>query len=151
MTQRALAISLKIPDNAAYTALTTLQRLGVAVARVERSDVWVVDDDGDAASFLTRVERNETIFNPNKHRAAELGIAQPRPGEVWIEEIGAHDEVREHMGGKAIPGIRHPRRYVGWRLIAADGAPASAGIVRDAAQRLLCNPAIEIAHYEGTR
>ena len=35
---RAIAITLKIPDNAAYTALTALQRLGIDCAVVERSE-----------------------------------------------------------------------------------------------------------------
>ncbi len=32
-----IAITLKIPDNEAYTALRALQRLGIDVARVQRS------------------------------------------------------------------------------------------------------------------
>ena len=39
MSRRAVAINLKIPDNAAYTALVTLRRLGVDVDRVERSEM----------------------------------------------------------------------------------------------------------------
>ena len=146
MTQRAVAITLKIPDNAAYTALTTLQRLGLPVARVERSEIWVVEDSGGAEDFAARMERNETIFNGNKHRLTVLDAAAPRAGETWIEEIGAHDEVREHLGGKAIPGIAKPRRYTGWRLLGNDGRPADADLLREAAARLLCNPAIEKAH-----
>ena len=36
--RRTVAISLKIPDNTAYTTLMTLQRLKVDVARVERNE-----------------------------------------------------------------------------------------------------------------
>ncbi len=133
MTQRAFAITLKIPDNAAYTTLTTLQRLGLPVARVERSEIWVVEDGGGAEDFAARMERNETIFNGNKHRLTVLEAASPRAGETWIEEIGAHDRARE-------------RRYVGWRLLGNDGRPADADLLREAAARLLCNPAIEKAH-----
>ena len=133
MTQRAFAITLKIPDNAAYTTLTTLQRLGLPVARVERSEIWVVDDPGDSADFASRMERNETIFNPNKHRLTVLEAVAPRAGETWIEEIGAHRPDR-------------PRRYVGWRLLDASGKTADATLLREAAERLLCNPAIEKAH-----
>ena len=43
--KRTIAISLKIPDNTAYTALVALRRLGVAVERVERSEIWFFDDD----------------------------------------------------------------------------------------------------------
>ncbi len=134
MTQRMCAITLKIPDNAAYTTLTTLQRLGLPVARVERSEIWVVDDAGDADDFAARMERNETLFNPNKHRLAVLDANAPRAGEMWIEETGAH-----------APHGR--RRYVGWRLLDRDGKPADRALLREAAERLLCNPAIEKAHY----
>lgn len=149
--KRSVAISLKIPDNAAYTTLTTLQRLRLDVARVERSEVWVVEDQGNPADFLARMESNESIFNPNKHRITDLGIDEPRPGEVWIAEHGAHDETREHLGGKRIPGIAHARRYVGWRLLDKAGTPVDASVVRTAAESLLCNPAIETALYEGSK
>lgn len=149
--KRTVAISLKIPDNAAYTTLTTLQRLNVGVAHVERSEVWVVEDEGSADDFIERMESNETIFNPNKHRLSDLGIDEPRPGEVWISEHVAHDETREHLGGKKIAGVSRPRRYVGWRLMNPDGTPVDPAVVRTAAERLLCNPAIETALYEGTR
>ncbi|MBV8638700.1 MAG: hypothetical protein JO322_11520 [Candidatus Eremiobacteraeota bacterium] len=147
--KRTVAISLKIPDNAAYTTLTTLQRLQLDVAHVERSEVWVVEDDGSPDDFIARMESNETIFNPNKHRLVDLGVDEPRPGEVWIAEHGAHNEMREHLGGKKIPGVSQPRRFVGWRLLNRDGAPVDAPVVRTAAERLLCNPAIEMALYEG--
>lgn len=147
MIERVAAISLKIPDNEAYTALTALKRLGVDVARLERSEIWRVDDTGDDESFLRRMESNETIFNANKHRLAVLDRAAPRPGEIWIEEIGAHDEIREHLGGKTIAGIIRARRYVGWRLSDVAGNPASRDILESAATRLLCNPAIEKARY----
>lgn len=145
MSERIAAISLKIPDNTAYTTLTALRRLGVDVAKLERSEIWVVEDGGDASTFASRIESNETIFNPNKHRLAVLDDAKPREGEAWVETIGRHDEVREHLGGKPIDGISNARRYVGWRLFGADGAPAQTGAVKAAVERLLCNPAIEKA------
>lgn len=147
MSERAAAISLKIPDNEAYTALTALRRLGVDVARVERSEVWRVDDHGDDSDFAERMEHNETIFNPNKHRLTVLDTVAPRPGETWVEEIGGHDEVREHLGGKTIAGIKNARRYVGWRLFDQDGNPVHRDVLAAATQRLLCNPAIEKATF----
>ncbi len=147
MNQTAAAIGLRIPDNAAYTALVTLQRLGVEVARLERSEVWRFDDDGDPATLAARVEANETIFNPNKHRLVLLERPAPREGEAWIAELDAHDEVRRHLGGKGIEGVVAARRYVGWRLFDRSGAPARHEIVATAVERLLCNPAIERAFY----
>ncbi|HTX58586.1 MAG TPA: hypothetical protein VMH02_02835 [Verrucomicrobiae bacterium] len=153
MSERAIAIRLKIPDNEAYTALVALQRLGVEAERLERSEIWIVEDAGDPSSLASRVEANESVFNPNKHRLEVLASPQPRAGEVWIEELGAHDEVREHLGGKAIDGIARARRCVGWRLLDRYGEPVSRGTVADAADLLLCNPAIEVARLgpEGSR
>ena len=41
-----VAIGLKIPDNTAFTAAVALRRLGIAVERVERSEIWFFEDQG---------------------------------------------------------------------------------------------------------
>jgi phosphoribosylformylglycinamidine (FGAM) synthase PurS component len=138
---RTVSIELKIPDNEAYTALTALRRLGVDVARLERAQIWQFEDGGDAADFAARVERNESLFNPNKHELQVLESAAPREGEVWIEELGAQRiAVR-------VPGVESARRYVCWRLFTRPHVAAPSGCVREAAEKLLCNPAIERAIY----
>jgi phosphoribosylformylglycinamidine (FGAM) synthase PurS component len=130
---RAVAVSLKIPDNAAYTALVALRRLGVAAERVERSDIWTFEDDDAAAESLeARVEADETIFNPNKHRLTLLDQPAPRAGEVWIRRREAT--------------ARGPAA-VAWRLFDARGVPAGRELLAAAVERLLCNPAIETAVY----
>jgi hypothetical protein len=126
--KRAVAIGLKIPDNEAYTALVTLQRLGVAVGRVERNVILRVDDEGDAAVLAARVKSDEAAFNPNKHRLAVLEANAPREGEVWVESLDG-------------------KRCTAWRLIDAKGAPVSRDVLGSAIERLLCNPAIERATY----
>lgn len=139
MSRRTVAIKLKIPDNAAYTALTALRRLGVDVARLERAEIWQFDDSGNANDLAQRVERNETLFNPNKHELQVLEGDGPRAGEAWIEELQAGEvPVR-------IAGITTARRYVGWRLFSAGHMPAESATVRNAVEQLLCNPAIERA------
>ncbi len=125
---RAVAISLKIPDNTAYTALVTLRRLCVDVARLERSEVYFYESD-DAAALAARVRADETIFNPNKHRLAVLDETRPRAGEVWIEPLAAHE--------------RHA--VTAWRLFDESGAPAGRAVLDAAIERLLCNPAIDRA------
>jgi phosphoribosylformylglycinamidine (FGAM) synthase PurS component len=142
MTTRTVAIKLKIPDNEAYTALTALRRLGVNIARLERAEIWRLEDTGDASDFANRVERNETLFNPNKHELQVLDAERPRDGEVWIEQLDAKD------AAVRIAGIARARRYVGWRLFSEGHTPADASEVRSAADRLLCNPAIERAITE---
>lgn len=145
--ERVVAIGLRIPDNTAYTALVTLRRLGVEVAGVERNEIWHLGDEGVPATLAQRVESNETIYNPNKHRLVLLERAQPRAGEAWIETLGSHDEIREHLGGKGIDGVTSGRRYVGWRLFDTKGNPVTRDVVGAAVERLLCNPAIEKAIY----
>jgi hypothetical protein len=151
MSERAIAIRLKIPDNEAYTALTALRSLGVAVDRLERSEIWCVDDAGDPATLALRVETNEAVFNPNKHRLSVLEASAPRPGEAWIYELpaagGEGAAAHATLGGKSIPGVSRARRYVGWRLLDAKGAPVPRDVVESAVERLLCNPAIEKALY----
>lgn len=125
---RAVAISLKIPDNTAYTALVALRRLGVDVERVERSEIRFFGEERNSESLRRRIETDETIFNPNKHRIRLLDEPVPGAGEVWIESLSLPDA-----------GI------VAWRLITANGSPAEPAVLDAAVERLLCNPAIERA------
>ena len=127
---RAVAIALKIPDNAAYTTLVTLRRLGVDVGRVERAQIVRFEEDVDTAELLAAVERDESLYNPNKHRVIALERDVPRQGEVWIVQ----DD---------------PARPIGWRLFSASGEPVSASTLAQAAQSLLCNPAVERALFPG--
>jgi phosphoribosylformylglycinamidine (FGAM) synthase PurS component len=135
---RAVAIGLKIPDNTAYTALVALRRLGVAVEGVERKEIFFFDDEGDVTALVRRVKADETIFNPNKHRLEVLAQAAPGPGELWVEPLAPSlDSARDDKRRRAAA--------VAWRLTGARGLPASSQMLGAAAQRLLCNPAIERA------
>ena len=147
MTSRTLAIRLKIPDNEAYTALTALRRLGIDVARLERAEIWTLDDAGSDGDFVERVEHNETLFNPNKHELHVLDQAKPREGEAWIETLRETEDGTDDLAriGRPIVNVSSGRRFVGWRLFTDAHAPADAAIVRAAVERLLCNPAIERA------
>jgi hypothetical protein len=127
--KRAVAITLKIPDNTAYTAAVALRNLGLPVERVERSEIWFFDDAGDAKALLSRIEADATIFNPNKHRAMVLEHASPGEGELWIEPLDAR------QGAAAIA----------WRLFVSGQRRADRRLLGAAADGLLCNPAIERA------
>lgn len=133
--RRAVSISLKIPDNTAYTALVALRRLHVAVDRVERSEIYFFDDGGDVEALKRRIESDERIFNPNKHRLAVLDSTKPGAGELWIEPLEP----------------RHPStplRVTAWRLFDAQNRPAANEVLEMAAERLLCNRAIDRAIME---
>ena len=126
--RRTVAISLKIPDNTAYTALVALRRLGVAVERVERSELYFFDGVHDTDALAERVVADETIFNPNKHRLRVRDGDGPERGEVWIEPL---------VTAKAGPAA------IAWRLLDDRGAPVARGALAAAVERLLCNPAID--------
>ena len=132
MNERAYAVELKIPDNEAYTAMRALQRLGVAVARVQRADILVFEREESDEALSALIERDERLFNPNKHRLERLPGAHPRDGEVWVEMLDA-------------PRSAPMRRLVGWRLFDHDGKPLGGADLDAACTRLLCNPAIERA------
>ena len=136
MSEKVVAIGLKIPDNSAYTAMVTLRRLGIEVARVERNDILRFENEQETAELRAHIERDEAVFNPNKHRISVLTSPKPRPGEVWIETIG--DET-------IVAGMP-ARRYVGWRLFSGD-SHAPRAVLDAAVESLLCNPAIERAIY----
>lgn len=139
---RTVAVTLKIPDNEAFTALSALQRLGVDVARVERAEIWQMHDEGGGDDFRARVERNESLFNPNKHQLHILEHPGPRSGEAWVERLDAADiSVR-------VARVARARRYVAWRLFAKGAVPAAPQTVLRALEQLLCNPAIERAITE---
>lgn len=144
---RAVAIRLKIPDNEAYTALSTLRRLGVSLAALERADVWVFDDAGSEGDFTARVEANELLFNPNKHELRLLEDAQPRTGEAWIEPLPEdRGTVNDVTGlGRPLEQIAYGKRFVAWRLFTRAGVPADSVTLAQAVEKLLCNPAIEKA------
>jgi hypothetical protein len=137
------AVSLTIPDNEAFTALETLDRLGIPVARVVRADIWLFDADDTAGDLASTIGSIETIHNPNKHRLAERESDQPLPGEVWI---APRDEAPvSSVAGRAIPGVRAIRRRTAWRLLDGSGRDVAAATLDRAVETFLCNPAFQVA------
>ena len=147
---RTFAVTLTIPDNEAFTAYETLSRLGIAVARVVRADIWLFDVDttaGDLAAsagvLAATIASIETIHNPNKHRLAERGSDQPAPGEVWV---APRDEAKAtSVAGRSIPGVRAIRRRTAWRLVDDEGADVPSTELVRAIESFLCNPAFQVA------
>ncbi len=124
---RTFAVSLTIPDNEAFTALETLGRLGIPVARVVRADIWLFDADEGAGDLPRTIASIETIHNPNKHRLAERESDRPAPGEVWI---ASRDEAPARLvAGRSIPGVRAIRRRTAWRLLDDSGRDVAARVV----------------------
>ena len=143
-------IALTIPDNEAETAAATLRRLGVAVERLERADLYVMEADSgtDPAALGDSLRHIETLFNPNKHLLRSRAAA-PEAGEVWIHERAHGPEEPEEgavrVAGRALPGVVSIERFTLWRLRDAAGSPAADETVMRATETLLCNPAFQMA------
>ena len=140
---RTFAVSLTIPDNEAFTALETLGRLGIPVARVVRADIWVFDADSSAGDLASTIASIETIHNPNKHRLAERASDRPASGEVWI---AVRDEApARSVAGRAVPGVHAIRRRTAWRLLDDSGRDVAPAALDQAVETFLCNPAFQVA------
>ncbi|MBV8152522.1 MAG: hypothetical protein JOY59_13260 [Candidatus Eremiobacteraeota bacterium] len=151
MIERAFGVSLTIPDNEAYTALVTLQRLGIACSEAMRADVYVfgVDDEAAADALERLLPTIATIFNPNKHRLRALRAPRPQAGEVWISAAEAGPPADKlTVGGVLLPRARTVWRATSWRLRDAQGADVAPALLRRAVETLLCNPAFQRALYE---
>jgi len=146
---RCVEVALTIPDNEARTALTTLQRLGVAISALERADLYRCDVAADAAAGLVETLGGiETICNPNKHAIRSRDAARPAVGEVWIDDIAAENAraaLPVRIAGRVIAGLRSFERFTVWRLATAPGVAAEAAVVAAAADMLLCNSAFQKA------
>jgi hypothetical protein len=142
--ERAYVVTLTIPDNEAFTALTTLNRMGLPVAAAVRSDVWVATvERPHIAALDATIGTIETIYNPNKHRLEVRDDAHPRPGEVWIT---ARDETPAiTVAGRTVDGVRGIVRRTAWRLLDEQGADVPAGVLDRATESFLCNPAFQKA------
>jgi hypothetical protein len=143
-----IEIALTIPDNEAYTAKTTLRRLGVDVGDVLRGDLWRFEtEDAHESELLDRVRTLETIYNPNKHALRVRTSEIREPGEVWIDDPGYRAIEGPRFGmriaGRKVLGVSRVDRYTSWRLFADDGSPASRDLVEQAVEKLLCHPAFQ--------
>jgi len=142
--ERVYVVSLTIPDNEAFTALTTLARMGLDVDRVVRADVWLLGlDPASVASVDALVPTLEGIFNPNKHRLEIRSDACPRAGEVWV--MARDERPAFTIGGRSVEGVRSVHRCTAWRLLDADGADVPLATLDRATAMFLCNPAFQEA------
>jgi hypothetical protein len=142
--ERAYVVTLTIPDNEAFTALTTLARMGLAVDTAVRSDIWIASVEAEYAAALDgTITTIETVYNPNKHRLEVREDARPRSGEVWIT---AHDETPAiTIAGRTVDGVRGIVRRTSWRLLDQHGADVPASVLDRATETFLCNPAFQKA------
>jgi phosphoribosylformylglycinamidine (FGAM) synthase PurS component len=150
--KRAYEVRLTIPDNAAFTALAALQRLGFGCDELVRAEVFLFEVDEHAVEALDRaVDTIETIFNPNKH-VLRIREAAPEAGELWVAGLapqGASRADAKHLSmesiriaGRTLNGVRSVERVISWRLKRA-GAAVEAETAESAAAALLANSAYQ--------
>ena len=132
----ALAVVIRptIPDNEGRTAFSTLRRLGVQIAGLDRAVVLLLDGALDPATALAAVRSDESIFNANTQALSAAIIDAPAAGDVWITP-----DIPDLV---TIDGLGEARRLTAWTLRTTSG-PADADTVRLALERLLCNPAVQ--------
>jgi hypothetical protein len=151
---RTFEVALTIPDNAAYTALVALRRLGFDCDSLERADIYVFDLHESAVSALEReLQSLETIYNPNKH-ILRARPGAPQPGELWVGDIGGQGAnlpggkepsmTTLRIAGRTLEGVHALARFTAWRLT-SQGAPVSPAIAASAGEALLCNQAYQQA------
>ena len=142
--ERSYVVSLTIPDNEAYTARTTLARMGLPVSHAVRADVWVVTLDPErAAAIDALIPSVEGMFNPNKHRLEIRPGGEPCTGEVWVMPRDETPAIT--IGGRVVDGVVGVRRRTAWRLLDADGGDVPATVLERATEMFLCNPAFQRA------
>jgi phosphoribosylformylglycinamidine (FGAM) synthase PurS component len=142
------AIELIIPDNTAFTVLTSLRRLGYTnLTKVERSEHIILSVESDAAPehVLAQLSRAEVLFNPNKHRLSyavpkEPEAAAPPQFEAIIRDKDENNDrlVALLSGTFGMASLRGLSRAVGWRLH-DEGGPATAERLEWACRMLLAN------------
>jgi hypothetical protein len=149
---RAYEVRLTIPDNAAFTARATLDRLGLGMEELTRAEIYLFDvDDACVAALDAAVPTIETIYNPNKH-VFRIRDAVPEAGELWVGNRPAQGgpspvPKQEPMqafriAGRSLAGVRSLERYVSWRF-RRRGAAAPPELVLVAAESLLANAAYQ--------
>ncbi len=143
-----VAIDSIIPDNTAFTVLTSLHHLGYTeLTNVERSEhiLLKVLDGTRADEVASELSHAEVIFNPNKHRlsyaAENAPDVEPAQFEALVRDRDENNRPLQDLlvttfGMTALLGLE---RAIGWRLYEAKGS-AARDRLEWACAALLCNP-----------
>lgn len=130
----AIAVSLKAPDPAAMTALSTLRRISPenSPVRMIRYEHWLFGGDGASRAAVAELVGHYTdIVNPNKQTwsfTGDLGTEVAGEGLIWLPVLVSDrvDSVSENWTSileRSHPGIGPVRYSVLWRLGYADTTP----------------------------
>ena len=142
---RAYVVTLTIPDNEAYTALTTLARMGVPVDAAVRAESVSLRVDAEHAAALDRTHRARsrrftTRTSIGSRCAATPARDRARSGSPPVDEAPAIPHRGAHRRRRA--GRRAPH---GLAAVDERGADVPAEVLDRATETLLCNPAFQRA------
>ncbi|NOZ80608.1 MAG: hypothetical protein GXP63_02950 [DPANN group archaeon] len=145
MKKITLAVGLRIPDNTAFSALTTLRRLGHdELIDLRRMDYYEfeVDEEDTEDTFASRIVKTDIIVNANKHHAHLAPVF--REGVTFIvfdreQEGGLLHTLRDRLGFGQLTSVR---KGTLWQFF-AQGDAEPIGMAEKAILELLYTP-----HYQ---
>ena len=82
-----MAVSLKVPDTTAITALQTLQKIGFnKIKDVKRADYYKFSVEGDEEKFREKISKVDIIVNANKH-SFEFSVKKDNNIKLLVKNI----------------------------------------------------------------
>jgi len=127
-----LAVSLKVPDNearSALEALTVKMDLGAAVKDLARETLWAFDfgdGSGDPRAAVERLVRESNVFaNPNKHTYGIVEGGSERGHPLDSDEVAIlvrdrdsnwHASILPLLRRLGISGVENVQRWTRWRV-----------------------------------
>lgn len=143
-----MLVSLKVPDNVAITAFSTLKRMGYAdLVKLERSDYYKFDISNDAEKFKKEISNVDILVNANKHKFS-FSLEKTKNNDknkahrkinVLVQDLdngsGLLPTLRERLG---FDNIKNMERGILWALYFEKAADAEK-IATDITKNLLMN------------
>lgn len=136
-----MIVSLKVPDATAYTALKTMQKLGLAkVMDARRADYykfWIGDDE---EKFRQRISKVDVIVNANKN-SFEFALKNDSCINMLIRNLddncsSIQNILKKRLGFKSISKMERAKL---WSLKIDANENESRKIAEKAAKELLVN------------
>ena len=136
-----MAVTLKMPDNTAITALQTLQRMGFEkIKGAKRADYYKFLIEGDVEKFKDKISKADVLVNTNKHLFS-FAMKKDASANILVKNTdddgsGILSTLKDRLG---FVGIKKAEKGVLWSLsIDADEKDARK-IAEKAAKQLLVN------------
>ena len=136
-----MAVTLKVPDTTAITALQTLQKIGFGkIKDVTRSDYYEFLIEGDEEKFKERISKVDSLVNVNKHLFS-FEMKKDACINILLKNIndggsGILSTLKERLG---FSGIKKAEKAVLWSLSIDAEKNEAKKIAEKAAKELLVN------------